>query len=78
MRIQSGLFLVGTFRLDIRKNFFSESGQTVPMHYHGGGGVTVPGGVQEEGRGALREMVKWAWWGWLMVGLDDLSGLFQP
>ena len=24
MRIQSGLFLVGTFRLDIRKNFFSE------------------------------------------------------
>ena len=39
----------GRFRLDIRKNFLSK--QTV-MHWNrmpaqGGGGVTVPGGVQE-------------------------------
>jgi len=36
----------------------------------GGGGVTVPGGVPERG--------EWAWWDGLMVGLDDLGGLFQP
>ena len=38
----------------------------------GGGGVTVPGGVQgcgTEGRGQ---------WGWVGVGLNGLSGLFQP
>ena len=42
----------------------------------GGGGVTVPGGVEEpcgcgtEGRG------QWVWEGGLMVGLGDLRGLF--
>ena len=27
---------------------------------------------------ALRDMVKWVWWGWVGVGLDDLRGLSQP
>ena len=28
----------------------------------GGGGVTIPAGVEDV---ALRDMVKWAWWGWV-------------
>ena len=36
------------FRLDIRKNFFlSESGQVLEWASQRGGGVTVPGRVQE-------------------------------
>ena len=45
----------------------------------GGGGVTVPGGVQgtfrhcTEGRGLVGNIGdRW------MIGLDDLGGLFQP
>jgi len=43
----------------------------------GGGGVTVPGGVQDpcgygtEGRG------QWARWDGLVAGINGLSGLFQ-
>ena len=43
----------------------------------GGGAVTVPGGVPEpcgcgtEGRG------QWAWWGGLVVTVDELRGLIQ-
>ena len=40
----------------------------------GGGGVTVPGGVDV----ALRDMVSGHGGGAQMVGLDDFSGLFQP
>ena len=35
------------FRLDIRKNFLSESGQALGWSAQGGGGVAVPGSVQE-------------------------------
>ena len=35
------------FRLDIRKNFFCESGEAVTEAAQGGDGVTVSGGVQE-------------------------------
>jgi len=35
------------FRLDIRKNFFSQSGQALEWPARGGGGVTVPGSVHE-------------------------------
>jgi len=37
----------GRFRLDIRKNFFTESGQTLEQAAQGSGGVTIPGGVQK-------------------------------
>ena len=35
------------FRLDIRKNFLSESGQALECPAQGGGDVAVPGNVQE-------------------------------
>ena len=35
------------FRLDVRKFFFSDSGQALEWPAQGGGGVTVPGSVQE-------------------------------
>ena len=39
---------LGLFRLDIRKKLFSEkSGAAVAHAAQGGGGVIVPGGVQE-------------------------------
>ena len=49
------------------------------MGCQGGGGITIPGGVQEmfrcvtEGCGLVANIGgRW------MVGLDDLGGLFQP
>ena len=42
----------------------------------GGGGVTVPGGVQEPQRRGTEGGGQWAWW--TGVGLDDHRGLFQP
>ena len=35
------------FRLDIRKSFFSQSGQALEWPAQGGGGVAIPGSVQE-------------------------------
>ncbi len=35
------------FKLDIRKNFLSESGQALEWPAQGGGGVAVPGSVHE-------------------------------
>jgi len=56
-----------------------ESSQALEWAAWGGGGVTVPGGVQEpfrcctEGRSLVGNIGnRW------MVGLDDLRGLFQP
>ena len=43
----------------------------------GGGGVTVPGGVQELWRCGTEGRVQWAWWDGLMVGINDLRGLSQ-
>jgi len=43
----------------------------------GGGGVTVPGDVQELHWCGTKEHGVVSNIGW-MVGLDDLSGLFQP
>jgi len=37
----------GRFRLDIRKNFFTESCQALEHAAQGSGGVTIPGGVQK-------------------------------
>ena len=39
------------FRLDIRKNFFTESGQALEEAAQRGGGVAIPGGVQKMCRG---------------------------
>lgn len=45
----------GRFRLDIRRNFFSQSGQALERPPQGGGGATVPHDVQEvPGQGAMR------------------------
>jgi len=55
-----------------------KSSEAVAQATQGGGGVTIPGGVEEpcgcgtEGRG------QWAWGGRLMVELGDPRGLFQP
>jgi len=35
------------FRLDVRKDFFSQSGQALQWPAQEGGGVAVPGSVQE-------------------------------
>ena len=62
------------FRMGIRKHFFSERGTAA----QGGGGVTIPGGVQEifrcctEGHGLVRN-INDTW----MVGLDGVRGFFQ-
>ena len=41
----------------------------------GGAGVIVPGGVQEPCGCDTEGCGQWAWWGGLMVELDDLKGL---
>ena len=43
----------------------------------GGGGVTISGGVQELWRCGTEGHGQWYGREELMVGLDDLSGLFQ-
>lgn len=43
-------FHQGRFRLCIRKNLFSESGNTLKKTAQGGDEVTIPGGFQEERR----------------------------
>ena len=44
----------------------------------GGGGVTIPGSVQNCVDVALRDMNSGHGGGGLMVGIGDLCGLFQP
>ena len=38
------------FRLDIRKNFFTDSGEALEQAAQGSGGVTIPGGVKKKCR----------------------------
>ena len=52
-----------------------KSGQALEQAAQGGGGVTIPGGVQEKGRETLSDVISGDG---LMVDLDDLCGLFQP
>ena len=44
----------------------------------GGGGVVVPGGIQEQVDVMLSDTISGHGGDELMVGLDALSGLFQP
>ena len=69
--------MTGRFRLDVRKDFFSESDQALEWAAQEDGGVIVPGGVQgtfrccTEGHGLVGNIGDEG-----MVGLDDLVGLF--
>lgn len=58
-----------TKMLDVRKNFFWESGDALKQTAQGGGGITATGGVQETCHMALRDVVSrhgltvgWSWW----------------
>ena len=64
------------FRLDIRRNFFSRWWSGTGMAAQGGGGVAVPGSVQEaSGRGAARYGLVYGSSGnGRTVGLNDLVG----
>jgi len=54
------------FKLVIRKNFFTESGQALEQAVQGSGGVTIPGGVQKTcGSGT---------WGYGLAGMVVLGG----
>ena len=60
------------------KTLLQKSGDAVAQAAQGGGGVIVPGGVQELWRYGSEGCDWRAWWDGLMVGLNDLKGLFQP
>jgi len=65
------------FRVDRRKQLFAETVAMQWLSSPGGGGVTIPGGVQDHGDGALRDVVM-GMVGWVGVLLGDLRGPFQP
>ena len=67
----------GRFRLDIRNNFISKSSEAVAQAAQGGGGDTVPGGVQEPCGCGTEGHGQWARCDGLLVGLDGLRGVFQ-
>ena len=64
-----------SFRVGITKNFFSER---VVMHWHRLPREVVESVSKDCAHLALRNMVSGHSGDGLMVGLDDLSGLFQP
>jgi len=55
-------------RLDIRNISSQKSDDALAKAAQGGGGVTVPGGVQEMCRCGTEGHGLWAWWCW--GGLD--------
>jgi len=66
------------FRLGIRKKIPLQKGtEVLDQAAQGGGRVTVPGSVQKKGRCGTegQDLVGLLVMGWLIVGLDDLSGL---
>lgn len=56
------------------------SGQAPGQAAQGGGGIAVPGGVQETCvEMALWTMVLWSLWCWILtVDPSELKGIFQP
>lgn len=69
----------GRFRLDVKENFSSESGEGLEQAAQGSGRVTIPGGIQEMCRCGTKEhgLVGSVGGRW-MFGLDDLTDLFEP
>jgi len=70
----------GRFRLENRKKFLlQKSGQALEWAAQEGGGVTIPGGVQETFRHYTEEhgLVGNTGDRW-KVGLDDLGDLYLP
>ena len=67
------------FMLAIRKHFLlRKRGEALERAAQGSGGVTPLPTVQETHRHGNEGHGQCPWWGWVGVGLDDLSGLFQP
>ena len=69
----------GKIQVGCQEKLLQKSGQALEQAAHRGGGITLPGGVQEtcrcctEGRGLVGTIGdRWT------VGLDDLGDLFQP
>lgn len=62
------------FRESVSNQCYFQGGQTA----RGGGGVIVPGGVKRHVGVTLRDVVSGHGGVGLVVGLGDLSDLFQP
>ena len=81
--ISVNLFVWHPLGMQLLKGFLCNSEgkhiQALEWAAQGGGGVTIPGGVQGTfGRGAVGHgLMRIIGDGW-MVGLDDPVGLFQP
>lgn len=57
---------------------FRKNGDAVAEAAWGGGGVTIPVGIQELWRCGSEGHGQCAWWGRAEVGLGDLRSLFHP
>ena len=52
-----------------------KSSDSLAQAAQGGGGVTVPEGVQVEWRCGSEGHGHWTWWGWVGIGFEDPSSL---
>ena len=59
------------------KNYSQKSGEALAQAAQGGGGVTIPGGVQKLWRCGTEDCGYWPWWGYAGVGLDYFIGLWK-
>ena len=63
----------GEVQVGIRNNFFSKEQRCSGTAAQGGGGATIPGGVQELWRCGTWGRGQWARWGGLGLGLGILE-----